>query len=839
MPLIPDGPSPRVNSTFAPAPLVRLAPLFAALLLAALSLALVPSHARAADLAWAQGTGECALAPGEGCGHLELRNITTGDQSQITPEMSFGNYGNYSGPDAALSPDGQVVAYAGQRDPGFILPNCAYSNIHMLDLASGTDQTVYQGVEDHPDWRPDGKSLVLMHRGNCFAETLLHIGTWEYGSTPVTILSGAQDPAYSPDGSRIAYANLNDPGKDLWLANPDGSSPHEIMTSKIRGVDTALEPTFSPNGLQLGFVAYQSTSKGNKYSLWIINTDGTGAKQLVAWTSSRIGPPDWSPDGAGIVYDIQTGANMPSAGYYWYQRDLRIVNPDGSNDHVVVPNAGLAPANPAFRQNSSLAPEDFDAVKFEPKLFFDKGEKWRPLNVSSFFQEVNPATNLSLNRVCDLIDPLESCDPLTLGDDALRLHPWSTSTVVVGDQAPAGVTPSPDDYHSPDPSCVDSAAANATVTVLDCNSGSASAIYYQPTFRSSGYSYIDYWFFYRYNGFVDDNHQADWEGVTIGLTSPNAQTFDWASFAEHTYNSDTDTGGPYISSDQSAQTYLRTSLTCDGGGDGSCGALYNGYKGNRLWVYAAGGTHASYPDKCSNFCTQPGIATLEGDHGGQVEWGNDYTSMIGLKRFPQDRTGDWLSYPYTQAVWTDWPGKWGLERKPDSPGNQKRFKCPWTNNPSDATACTARLAAARAAKLQVIARCDSWYGGSVVAAACSPRRLGWAMRHARVGHRGSMRIIVRGQQAATGSGQGIAQSVGTPLRPGSTVLLRGSGPADTELAVNARVGRRLIQARFTHLGLRRGGRATVRMSRRGDLLLRTASGVVRRPATLRIIRLKA
>src|SRR5205807_1805724 len=127
-------------------------------------------------------------------------------------------------------------------------------------------------------------------------------------------------------------------------------------------------------------------------------------------------------------------------------------------------------------------------------------------------------------------------------------------------------------------------------SLLDCGLAPSSAIYYQevpsPT-QSPGYEYLDYWFFYRYNdgptfdGNPIDKHQADWEGVTVGIASKEASTFDWAAFAEHKH----------------VYKYLRQNLWCDGGGPGSCGTDANKI-GQRIQVFVTNGGHASYPEPC-------------------------------------------------------------------------------------------------------------------------------------------------------------------------------------------------------------------------------------------------
>ncbi len=84
------------------------------------------------------------------------------------------------------------------------------------------------------------------------------------------------------------------------------------------GAGIAYEPAWSPTREQIAFV---SNDSGND-EIWLINRDGTGARQLTAdgynWWDKH---PSWSPDGSQIVFwSNRTG-----------QRQVWVMNADGTN----------------------------------------------------------------------------------------------------------------------------------------------------------------------------------------------------------------------------------------------------------------------------------------------------------------------------------------------------------------------------------------------------------------------------------------------------------------------------------------------------------------------------
>jgi len=115
-------------------------------------------------------------------------------------------------------------------------------------------------------------------------------------NTPIAV-------ATSLGGSgQIAFASTRSGLPQIFLVNIDGTSLTQL-TSLENG---ACQPSWSPDGLQFVFIS-PCRARGDfgvsysDSSLYLMNADGTGLKQLTNTPGSDF-EPDWSPDGEHIAF---------------------------------------------------------------------------------------------------------------------------------------------------------------------------------------------------------------------------------------------------------------------------------------------------------------------------------------------------------------------------------------------------------------------------------------------------------------------------------------------------------------------------------------------------------
>jgi Tol biopolymer transport system component len=118
-------------------------------------------------------------------------------------------------------------------------------------------------------------------------------GTSRSAETPEKLLVSSINPAYSPDGRKIAFESLRGGIQNIWLSNADGSRPVQLTSTK----SDSGTPRWSPDGRWLVF---DSLAAGN-WDLYVVGTDG-GTPRRLTQESSEDGTGTWSRDGRWIYF---------------------------------------------------------------------------------------------------------------------------------------------------------------------------------------------------------------------------------------------------------------------------------------------------------------------------------------------------------------------------------------------------------------------------------------------------------------------------------------------------------------------------------------------------------
>ena len=177
------------------------------------------------------------------------------------------------------------------------------------------------GPGSNPAWSPDGTRIAFDDRvcdPNCQSDVWIMNADGTGRTRVTTEPSPDGDPTWSPDGSRIAFGSNLNGGFDIWMVNLDGTGRTKITDDVV----TDYDPAWSPDGMR---IAFSSTSSGR---ISVMNIDGTG-RHLVSAPGGESRRPNWSPDATKIVYDRSSV--------------VETVSPDGSGV-TAVPGGGAAAA---------------------------------------------------------------------------------------------------------------------------------------------------------------------------------------------------------------------------------------------------------------------------------------------------------------------------------------------------------------------------------------------------------------------------------------------------------------------------------------------------------------
>ena len=122
------------------------------------------------------------------------------------------------------------------------------------------------------------------------------------GSAQTLLVAGDQtvfDPAWSPDGQSLAFANNN----DIVVIQADGTQRRQLTDSSATGL-LFSEPSWSPDGTRIALVATERVADmQGPPAIYVMNVDGTALIRLTGGAASFTSP-SWSPDGQHLVFII-------------------------------------------------------------------------------------------------------------------------------------------------------------------------------------------------------------------------------------------------------------------------------------------------------------------------------------------------------------------------------------------------------------------------------------------------------------------------------------------------------------------------------------------------------
>ena len=212
---------------------------------------------------------------------------------------------------ACVSPDGQFSYFSANR----LGPD--KFNLWRVRM---TGQGGFTKITDSPssriDWQPmvspDGARIA--YTSWLLGVELPQIWIANADGTLPTQLRFGESPAWSPDGSQLAYVAKDNEGFDqIWIMNADGSKPTQLTSGKVRHED----PIWTPNGKRIVYSSNEAiNAEGlHNFDIWIMNVEGTNRTQLTV-NGSRDYRPAISADGKYIYFLSNRGAKTEKQSYW-------------------------------------------------------------------------------------------------------------------------------------------------------------------------------------------------------------------------------------------------------------------------------------------------------------------------------------------------------------------------------------------------------------------------------------------------------------------------------------------------------------------------------------------
>jgi Tol biopolymer transport system component len=194
--------------------------------------------------------------------------------------------------------------------------------IWILDLVSRRLRDLSEAPRSNewsPAWSPDGSQIAFSSdRGGS-----PHVYVMDPDGSNVRRLSDGwgEYPAWSPDGSAIAYASymggttpFGDPDYDVFVMGANGHGARDL-TNDPNAYD--MYPTWSPDGARIAFESTRGTpgdfeppsydtERRSDMDIWVMDADGSDPRNLTNDVEHLDSFPDWSPRRL-IVYDREGG----------------------------------------------------------------------------------------------------------------------------------------------------------------------------------------------------------------------------------------------------------------------------------------------------------------------------------------------------------------------------------------------------------------------------------------------------------------------------------------------------------------------------------------------------
>ena len=198
---------------------------------------------------------------------------------------------------------GQQIAFASDRSGR---PQIWVINVDGSDPRQITDEP---SGACQPDWSPDGTRIVFTSPCDRYKESypgssLFLVTVDTLAVEPLASAPGGDyDPAWSPDGNQIAFTTLRQSNRpNIWV--------HDLTErrsfSVTQGVTTAFMPVWSPDGETIMFV----TTRIGPTQIWFMDSDGGDPNVFSRSDDRKNIDHAWSPLGELIAWT----QNAPNGG---------------------------------------------------------------------------------------------------------------------------------------------------------------------------------------------------------------------------------------------------------------------------------------------------------------------------------------------------------------------------------------------------------------------------------------------------------------------------------------------------------------------------------------------
>lgn len=175
-----------------------------------------------------------------------------------------------------------------------------------------------------PAFSPDGKRIAFASNKNGNYDIWI-IDTHKNGA-PMQVTFGEEDelhPSWMPDGNAVIYSAYSSRSGEWDIMLTD------LTSAEVRDLGRGKFPKVGPDGRKILFQRARQR-EGFWYSIWTMNLDGTDQTEIISSADWAAINPCWSPDGRYVAFaTVYKSPEAKVEDRIWRGDDIYVVGVDG------------------------------------------------------------------------------------------------------------------------------------------------------------------------------------------------------------------------------------------------------------------------------------------------------------------------------------------------------------------------------------------------------------------------------------------------------------------------------------------------------------------------------